>query len=165
MLDIPSISAMIAATGVIVGVIFAVMELRNLVRARKTDLIVRLSPSFQMNGTELLHAWNTIANLQFKDYDDFVEKYGPAHDGTKPAQMAIQAIGNYFNGVGILLHRKLIDVNLVRDHFPTKLAWEKLEPIVKGFRRQYEWGDWLEYFEYLYLELQKQEPRPLQMRQ
>jgi hypothetical protein len=36
-LDIPSISAIIAATGVLVGVAIAVVELRHLVRQRRTD--------------------------------------------------------------------------------------------------------------------------------
>ena len=41
-MDIASISAAVAAVGVIVGVIFAVLELRNLVRTRQTDLILRV---------------------------------------------------------------------------------------------------------------------------
>jgi len=77
--------------------------------------------------------------------------------GTKPAQFAIIIIGNFFNGLGILLHRKLIDVNLVKDYFPVKIAWEKLEPIIKSFRKQYKWFDWLEHFEYLHNEMQKRE--------
>ncbi len=42
MLDIASISAVVAAGGVIVGVVFAVLELRNLVKTRQTDLALRL---------------------------------------------------------------------------------------------------------------------------
>ncbi len=39
MLDIPSISAVVAATGVIVGVILTIVKLRNLVKQRQTDLM------------------------------------------------------------------------------------------------------------------------------
>jgi len=42
MLDIPSISVMVAAAGVIVGVVFTVLELRNLIKQRQTDLVTRL---------------------------------------------------------------------------------------------------------------------------
>jgi len=42
MVDIPSISAIIAGTSVIVGVVFAVLQLRNLVKMRQTDLVIRL---------------------------------------------------------------------------------------------------------------------------
>ena len=42
MLDIPSISAIVAAIGVIIGVVFTVLEPRNLVKTRQTDLMIRL---------------------------------------------------------------------------------------------------------------------------
>jgi hypothetical protein len=42
MLDIPSISAIVAAAGVLVGVVIAVIELRNLVKQRQSDLVMRL---------------------------------------------------------------------------------------------------------------------------
>ncbi len=42
MLDIPSISAMVAAAGVIVDVVFYLLELRNLIKQRQTDLVTRL---------------------------------------------------------------------------------------------------------------------------
>jgi len=165
MVDLTSISALLAAIGVIVGVVFAVLELRNLTKVRKTDLIIRLSPWFHIGGIELTQMWNTVAHLDFKDYDDFVKKYGEPGDGTKPASLAIIVIGNFFNGLGILMQRKLMDINLIQAYFPVRLAWEKLEPIVKGFRKQSNWLDWLEYFEYLYNEIQKREQPLLQTQQ
>jgi len=45
MLDIPSISAIVAAVGVIVGFVFTVLELRNLVKARQTDPAMSSLPS------------------------------------------------------------------------------------------------------------------------
>ena len=40
MLDIPSISALAAAFGVIVGVVLAVLELRNITKTRQMELIL-----------------------------------------------------------------------------------------------------------------------------
>ena len=45
-MDVASVSAVVAAGGVIVGVIFAVLELRNLVKTRQTDLALRLYSQF-----------------------------------------------------------------------------------------------------------------------
>jgi hypothetical protein len=42
MLHIPSISAMIAVAGVIIGVTLTTIELRNLVKQRQTDFVIRL---------------------------------------------------------------------------------------------------------------------------
>jgi hypothetical protein len=46
MLDIPSISAIVAGVGVLVGVAFTYLEVRNLVRTRQTDLVLRLYSAF-----------------------------------------------------------------------------------------------------------------------
>ncbi|NIO38532.1 hypothetical protein GTO27_12670, partial [Candidatus Bathyarchaeota archaeon] len=55
MLDIPSISALVAVAGVIVGVILTVVELRNLVKQRQTDLVVRLYSTY--GSKESQEAW------------------------------------------------------------------------------------------------------------
>jgi hypothetical protein len=71
-LDIPSISAMLAAIGVLVGVVFAILELRNLVRIRHTDLLLGLYSTY--DSLEFLEAWQKIFLTGFKHYDAFVEK-------------------------------------------------------------------------------------------
>jgi hypothetical protein len=40
MVDLTSISAILAAIGVLVGVVFAILELRNLVKTGRTDLVI-----------------------------------------------------------------------------------------------------------------------------
>ena len=42
MLDIPSVSAVVAVTGVIVGVVFAIQQLRDLAKTIQTDLFMML---------------------------------------------------------------------------------------------------------------------------
>jgi hypothetical protein len=63
----------------------------------------------------------------------------------------------FFEGIGVLLHRKLVDTGLVADLFGSqiKFTWEKLKPTV-------EWGrvkqpDLWQWFEYLYNEMKKRE--------
>ena len=46
MLDIPSISSAVAAFGVIVGVILAVLELRNITKTRQMELIMNYMSRF-----------------------------------------------------------------------------------------------------------------------
>jgi hypothetical protein len=104
--------------------------------------------------------------LEFKDYEDYVNKYGPilyvgkyglAINDT-PELRDLHIVDNFFNQVGILLHRKLIDA-LVRDVFTyiVELLWKKAEPIIQGMRKesnQPEAGKW---FEYLANEMKKRE--------
>ncbi|MGB8779358.1 MAG: hypothetical protein WCD81_01770 [Candidatus Bathyarchaeia archaeon] len=74
MVDITEISAIVAAAGVLVGVILTVLELRHLARSRRTDSYWRIMSSF--NSKEYLEALQKVLSLEFEDYDDFTRKYG-----------------------------------------------------------------------------------------
>jgi hypothetical protein len=75
MLDIPFISGIMAVAGVIVGVVFTVLELRNLVKQRQTDVVIRLS-SF-LDDKEIAEALTTIVSSDFKDVDELRGKVTP----------------------------------------------------------------------------------------
>ena len=56
MLDITQISAVVAAAGVLIGVIYYILDMRHQRQVRQTDLIMRLystfsSGNFKMRGT------------------------------------------------------------------------------------------------------------------
>ena len=101
-LDIPSISAIIAAVGVLIGVILTVLEVRNLVETRQTDLVIRLYSTF--GSEELQDAWEKTQTREYKDFDVYRKEYGLRE---------VNEVGWFFEGVGVLLHRRLIDVALL----------------------------------------------------
>ncbi len=72
MLDIPSISALVAAVGVIVGVVLAILELRNITKTRQMELIMSIYSLFTTRG--YMEAWEKIRTREFKDYDGYVKK-------------------------------------------------------------------------------------------
>jgi hypothetical protein len=47
MLDIPSISAIVAVFGLLVGIVFALLELRNVAKRRQMQLIMDIYSSFR----------------------------------------------------------------------------------------------------------------------
>jgi hypothetical protein len=147
-LDIPSISAIIAAVGVLIGVVLTVLEVRNLVETRQTDLVIRLYSTF--GSEELQGAWEKTQTREYKDFNAYRSEYGLRE---------VNEVGWFFEGVGVLLHRKLIDIRLVDDLFssPVKRAWERLKPIAEGERNQTQRPQIWEWFEYLYNEMQKRE--------
>ena len=162
MLDIPSISAVVAAIGVMVGVAFAYLEVRNLAKQRETDVETRQAELFMqiydhyyredflIDENEILFHW------EWKDFEDFWQKYGPE---TNPKAFSKwDSVGTYFRGVGVLVKRKLIDPDLVDELMGTSiiLHWEKSGPIMKEFRERY-WPHAYEWFEYLYNEMKKRE--------
>jgi hypothetical protein len=157
--DITTISAIVAAVGVIVGVVLTLQELRHLRKQRHTDLLVRLAPWLNMSSTELQQAYVRVLNLEFKDYDDFVKKHGSLLV-EKPEQMAIMAVGNYFEAIGTLLRRKLIDRELVWDYWGETFItlWEeKYKTYVEGARKQLHQPELGDAADYLYGEMKKEQ--------
>lgn len=156
MLDIPSITGIVAAVGVIVGVVFAVLELRNITRTRQTDLVVRLYSTF---GTEdFQEAYEKITTMEVKDFNDALIK------GYLPKLRTVYA---FFEGIGVLLHKKLADIGLVDDLFreSIKLIYEKAKPIIYDARKELNLPSYGRWFEYLYNEIQKREQRLQQTQQ
>jgi len=158
MLDIPSITGIIAAIGVIVGVVFTAFQLRDLVKTRHTELIMKLYSDYRSN--EFREALIKVMNLQFEEYDDYVKKYGPWFSD-EPAHKAIANVAMFFDGAGVLLYKKLIDKSLMYDLFSTaiRVFSEKTKPVMLGLRREYNDPHVFEWFEYLYNEMKKREQK------
>ena len=79
MVDIQTISIVIASAGVLIAAGYYALQIRHQTRIRKTDLIIRLYS--RMHSSEFDDAYPKIMNLQFEDYEDFLRKYGPRHSG------------------------------------------------------------------------------------
>ena len=155
MLDIPSISAIAAAIGVIVGVALAALQLRDLVRTRQTDLVMRLYSAY--GSKEFQESWVETLRLEFSDYKDYLKKYGATSE--KPVYVSVNMVASFFEGIGIILRRKLIDIALVDDLFSSDIiiTWHKMKPIVEGWRKHFNRPQISEWFEYLYNEMRKRE--------
>lgn len=158
LLDISSVSAIVAAGGVLVGVIFTALQLRDLVRTRQTDLVMRLYSTF--GSKEFQEGLMKFMSLEFEDYNDFKRKYASTVSdySETPESIAMEMITVFYEGIGVLLHRKLISIELVDDLFtgPIRSTWGKMKQLLDGYRRK-TYPTQLEYFEYLAKELQKRE--------
>ena len=123
---------------------------------RQTELAFRINPALNMNGFEFQQLALKLFSLEYSAYDDFVKKYGPL-TSEKPESMAVHAVCNFFEGVGLLLRRNLVDIDMVGDYYGDSavFAWEKLKPLIEGLRKQYNTPRVWEPFEYLYNEMKK----------
>ena len=154
MLDIPSISAIVAAVGVLIGVILTVLELRHLAKSRRTDSYWRILSTF--NSKEYLEALMKVYSLEFKDYEDFNRKYGDFLSGKSEMAVPLGMVCDLFQGAGFLFHNGLMEYDIVRQ-FPVRLTWEKVKAIAEGARKQPEFSSLWTDFEYLNNELKKRE--------
>jgi len=71
LVDLTEISAMVAAAGVLVGVVWYILDMRNQTRTRHMELVMRLYATF--SSDEFQDAWANIVNRpnESQDYDNF----------------------------------------------------------------------------------------------
>ena len=145
MVDIQTVSIVFASASVVAGVIYYALQIRNQNRMRQTDLTMRLYQ--QLGSNWFMNYWAQAIAREEKDYNEYVKKQGVVE---------LLQVSTYFEGVGILLHRKLLDIDMALDLFgePIKIIWEKNEPILKEMH-----SDKCFWFEYLYNEIKKREQR------
>jgi hypothetical protein len=150
MVDIPTLSITIASASVVAGVIYYALQIHHQNKMRQTDLVMKLYSQF--NNLEFQKIWNEVLKRERKDWHDYDEKYGWAE---------ATAIGMFFEGIGILLKRRLIGIELVDDMFttPIKWTWEKMKDITLEYRKVRDDPEILEWFEYLYNEMKKREQK------
>jgi hypothetical protein len=145
----------------VVGVIVALLQLRDIKQTRETELETRQAQLYMQfldtfNNKEFTEQWlDVIHNWTWSDYDDFQEKYGPKKN--MESYSAFVSVAMYFSGLGILVEKGLIDIDFVYRLSPTALRhyWEKTEPIVYRLREETNSTHLQRYFEYLYNEIMK----------
>ena len=155
--DVTSISAIVAVIGMLVGVALAVLELRNLVKQRQTDVVWRMFQTW--NRGEFVETLPKAWNMALSDFEEFTRKYGDLSSENNPAAKPITMIATFFEEVGFLVSKKLVSLDHVYQLLPVTQWWEKLKPIVEGIRKQWNMPEAYCWFEYLYNEFKKREER------
>ena len=147
MIDITQISAVVAAAGVLVGVAYYILDMRNQNKMRQMDFIMRMPSSFIQK--EVFETLATVAKTEFKNYDDFEEKCG----------IEARQIGGFCEDLGLLVRRKVVDIGLVAERYDVNSVFEKLRPWIEEGRRRANSPRLYEWFEYLYDEMKRREQR------
>ena len=149
MIDLSSINAVsgiLAAIGVIVGVVFAVLQLRDLVKTRQTDVLMGIFSAFRTK--ESWESWEKVRDRKTMSYSDYKKKYG---------LVEVNQMISICEQIGVLLKRKLIDISLVQDLVGEDIerVWKMFEPLIEDARKSFKAIHWGKNFEYLYNEMQK----------
>ncbi len=154
MVDYQTISIVMTGIGMIIALTYYALQIRNQNRTRQAQLFMQFFDTF--NNKEFAERWlDVLWNWKWSDLDDFWEKYGP--EKNMDSYSSYVSVAMYFSGLGILVKKGLIDVDLVYQLSPTALKsyWEKTEPIVKSIREMWKSPHLQGYFEYIYNEIQK----------
>jgi hypothetical protein len=153
--DIQTVSIAIASTGVFVAAVYYIFQIRHQTKIRKTDLVIRLyntATSKEFNDAEY-----DVMGLQFKDYNEYREKYSSRFSkDMREIGKSISLVIGFYELIGTLLYRKYIDLVMVNDIFPPseiKELYEKMKPVILGRRKTHNQPIEFGGLEYLYNEL------------
>jgi len=154
MVDIQTVSIAIASTGVFLAAIYYIFQIRHQSRLRQTESVIRLSPWFNMNAREVQEAITQVCSIEYKNYEDYLKRYSE-----RPEHMMLKILGNYFEGIGILVYRKLVEADIVYDFWGDIIqsSWEKIQPLVVDMRKDIGDPNMFRFWEYLYNEMKKRE--------
>ena len=151
-----TISIAIASAGVFVAAIYYIFQIRHQTRSRQTDLVMRLYSTFGSDDHQ--RAGKKVMWIAYKDYDDFVKKYG-APNSEEPIPLAVDKVLYFFEEVGVLLSKKLVDIDLIDQlmGYNIVMIGTKTMPIIEGARKRLNLPHVWTNFEYLYNEMKKRE--------
>jgi hypothetical protein len=150
-MGVAGVSILIAAASVVVASTFYSFQIRNQVRVRKTDLVMRLYATW--DSLEFQQAFHTVYWADFHDYDSAMRITG----GERQVWSFLFC---FYDQVGVLLRRGLIEFDLVDDLLgnSTRQMWEKVTPVILEARER--WDPRLyENFEFLYDEVSRRAVR------
>jgi len=151
-LDIPAISVVIASASVIGSAIYYMIETRHQRRIRQTESIIRLSPWFSLDAKEIQEAISNVCSLEYTDYKDYLAKYAG-----KPEQISLKLLGNYFEGIGLLVYMKLVELDIVFNFWGdvAESVWDGNEELINGMREDSDTPFTFQYWEFLVKEFKK----------
>jgi hypothetical protein len=152
-ITLPLVLQILQTAGILVGIIYYITIMRNTQKTRELSLRAQeltLKAQEQAKETRqaqlLMQIYEAYRNAEFRlqaeeiinqewaDYDDFWEKYGPNNNARVWSRWG--SVAAFFNGVGVLLKKELIDIDLVEELISNQafVLWVRMEPILTGWR-------------------------------
>jgi hypothetical protein len=156
MVDASTVSIIIASASVIAGVLYYVLQVRNLVKSRQMDIVMRLYVTW--GSDDMKRAFSKVVALKPQDYETFCREHGSiASPNRFPIWTDIDRVGWFMNGLGFMVHRRFVSIDLIRELFGYGVVfqWRILGPLVLGWRAELNLPESLAWFEYLAKELER----------
>jgi hypothetical protein len=167
MSEIQTLLGYLTPISITVGVIYHIMTLNNTRKMQQHALETRVAQLFMQlysfyDNKEFLRDYGNITNVYvYEDAEDWWRKYSPQADGDAFASWL--RVGRFFDGVGILVERNLIEKELVFELLGDVIrgSWEGAESgtgmgrWLEGGRELWDRPQLWRNYEYLYGELMK----------
>jgi len=167
MVELGTVLSFIQAAGIIVGVAYYIMNIQNnrknqelALNNQELQLETRQSQLFmqvytQSLSKEFIKQWYAVKDFEYQGQEDFKERY--SIDNNPEFYYSFVSIGNYIDGLGVLVKRGIMDITLVNDMMGSYAAWwwRIVEPYIMDTRINSNAPDFLVAAEYLINEMIK----------
>ncbi|MFW9811291.1 MAG: hypothetical protein ACFFF9_02465 [Candidatus Thorarchaeota archaeon] len=152
-LDVQTVSIILAAMSVVIGVIMSVLSIRNLAKSRRASIFLdfhkQADQKFLEDMFEVVGEWN------WSNFEQFMAKYGPTGNSKNWAKFI--HVSSFFDSMGKLIEDKITDAELIPEAMAvmTMAWWEKIEPIQADFAKRWRSSESLDSSKFLYKTLKK----------
>ena len=156
MIQIEYLPIVLTGIGLIASILYYASVLRNANKTQQLQLETRQAQLFmyiydRWSSQEYNKHFFAIREWEWTDYDDFMQRYG--WEKEVDVYYHFSSIGSFFEGIGVMVKRGLVDPTLVDDLISNSVIfyWEKFgESIIKERRRRDNFPQLYEWVEYLY---------------
>jgi hypothetical protein len=150
MADIQTVSVVIASASVVIAAVYYILQIRHQAKTRAIDLAIRMDSIFE--SREFLESWVIVRERKKEEYESVrsvdLRKWIPE-----------MHIAGFFGALGVLVRKKLVDLDLACNLFPIVFAWENLKFYIEKVRTEYNTTAPYEEFEYLYDEAKRRQKK------
>lgn len=164
MVSVETVSIIVAAAGVFLAAINQILSNRRAEEQRQTQLLMQIysqwnTKSFQQQyGRVRYYYANPDLLGSYQDWEKLMglEPNQPfwttLDDKNLDAYSDVNSMSEFFEGIGVLVKRKLIDIDVVEDLLANRIIWwwEFFRPISKGARIIVDDPKLHDHVEYLY---------------
>jgi hypothetical protein len=165
MVEIETISIVFTGLSISLAAFYYISTLRNAQRTRELSLRAQ-EQALETRQAQLMmqiygrwsdsdykrHFHRFQNTMEWTDVDDFIRRY--TSDGDLDEFLSFSTVISFYEGIGVLVKRDLIDKYLVDDLLGGDIvqSWEKVSTLVPESRKR-GYPTWLECFELLYNEI------------
>jgi len=120
--------------GLTASIIYYASVLRNQNKTRQVQLLMDLYTKYQ--STEYRQNTSDIQHQEWVDYEDWKQKYSLEANPESWAKW--QSVAGFYNGIGVLLRRNMIDISLVNELLANVVYkdWEHMGDILIEWRKE-----------------------------
>jgi len=117
MVDTSLVLNAIVAVSIAAGAVFAIVELREAGRSRRTHTVFEMIK--HMTSPSMGLQWDRIMKAEFRNAKEAEEKC---------SWEALHNMASFFEGVGLMVRRRLVDEDLVFEILLVAPLWDHMKP-------------------------------------